>query len=70
MPKRFSCASMVVFALLVLWELFELIGRQYEWNWMPGWFEHESSLDIAGDVVIGFLSYGVVLGLYICSTAG
>ena len=47
--------------LLVLWELFELTGRELGWTFVPAWFECESVLNVAVDIGVGVV--GVAFGM-------
>lgn len=51
----------VCVVLLVVWELFEMMGRRLHWTWIPAWFECESELNVAADVVVGIV--GVTFGM-------
>ena len=51
----------VCVGLLVVWELFEMMGRKLHWTWIRAWFECESELNVAADIAVGIA--GVAFGM-------
>jgi len=50
----------VVFVIMVLWEVFELLGREWEWSEPQMWWEYETVCNRIFDIVIALLAFALV----------
>lgn len=55
------CKYVSVFAMLALWEVIELIGRESGWSEPSAWWEHEVPCNAIVDVLIGMIGF---VGVY------